>query len=290
MPLAARHLSAALALAQQLGSRHYLEGTVAAIVRMHLAGNAVEQAAAVLDEHFPSDLPARTFQQRSLWLAQAELALAQGDAARALTITDQLIATAPNIETLAGRGIPRIDRLRGEALMALGWHEKAEGALHTALRTATEQGAQPLRWRLDLSLGALYHRTRRQSLAMRQFAAAQRTIEELAATVPDDHTRGAFLRNVLAMIPRAYLTSARRVAKERYGGLTTREREVVARIAAGKMNRQIADELSVSEKTIELHVSNSLRKLGCRTRAELAAWAVASGLIRADADEQATSR
>ncbi len=103
--------------------------------------------------------------------------------------------------------------------------------------------------------------------------------------MPDDHTRGAFTRDALATIPRAYYVSARQVAKERYGGLTQREREVVARIAAGKMNREIAAALFLSEKTIELHVSNSLRKLGCRTRTELAAWTVASGLTGADADD-----
>ncbi|MHB8735807.1 MAG: helix-turn-helix transcriptional regulator, partial [Terriglobales bacterium] len=289
LPLATRHLDAALALAQRLGSRHYLEGTIAVIVRMHLAGNAVAQAAAALHEHFPSDFPLQTFQQRQLWLAKAELALAEGDATRALTIADQLIETAPNIAALVGRGIPRIDRVRGEALMALGQHARAEETFRTAQETAREQGARPLLWRLHCSLGALYHKTRRQSLATREFAAAQQIIEELAATVPDDHTRGTFLRNAFAIIPRAYLIAARRVAKEQYGGLTVREREVVTSIASGKTNREIAEALFVTEKTIELHVSNSLRKRGFRSRVELAAWAVSSGLTGADADEQAAT-
>ncbi|MGI8858491.1 MAG: LuxR C-terminal-related transcriptional regulator [Thermomicrobiales bacterium] len=66
--------------------------------------------------------------------------------------------------------------------------------------------------------------------------------------------------------------------KEKYGGLSARERTVVAEIAGGKGNREIAGALFVTEKTIEWHVSNSLRKLNFRARAELAVWAVAVGL------------
>jgi non-specific serine/threonine protein kinase len=69
-----------------------------------------------------------------------------------------------------------------------------------------------------------------------------------------------------------------RTMKEKYGGLSTRERAVVAEIARGKANREIASALFVTEKTIEWHVGNSLRKLNFRARAELAVWAVAVGL------------
>ncbi|MDQ6832519.1 MAG: LuxR C-terminal-related transcriptional regulator [Chloroflexota bacterium] len=68
--------------------------------------------------------------------------------------------------------------------------------------------------------------------------------------------------------------------------MTAREREVVAMIADGKTNREIADGLFVTEKTVELHVTNSLRKLGFRGRVELAAWAVEAGL----AQSQSTPR
>ena len=69
-----------------------------------------------------------------------------------------------------------------------------------------------------------------------------------------------------------------RAIKEKYGGLSARERAVVAEIACGKANREIASALFVTEKTVEWHVGNSLRKLNFRARAELAVWAVAVGL------------
>ncbi len=71
----------------------------------------------------------------------------------------------------------------------------------------------------------------------------------------------------------------RRAMMGRYGGLSARERAVVAEVARGKANREIADALFVTEKTVEWHISNSLRKLSFRTRAQLAVWAVAVGLV-----------
>ena len=53
--------------------------------------------------------------------------------------------------------------------------------------------------------------------------------------------------------------------------LTAREREVAGLVASGATNREIAQTLFLSPKTVERHVSNALRKLGARNRAELAA-------------------
>ncbi|MBX5446668.1 LuxR C-terminal-related transcriptional regulator, partial [Sphaerobacter sp.] len=60
------------------------------------------------------------------------------------------------------------------------------------------------------------------------------------------------------------------------GGLTRREYEVALQVALGKTNREIAADLSIGEKTVEMHVSNSLNKLGLRSRAQLAAWIASS--------------
>jgi DNA-binding CsgD family transcriptional regulator/tetratricopeptide (TPR) repeat protein len=61
-------------------------------------------------------------------------------------------------------------------------------------------------------------------------------------------------------------------------GLTPREAEVLALVAAGRTNRQIGTELYVSEKTASVHVSNILRKLGVTTRVEAAAVAQRLGV------------
>jgi DNA-binding NarL/FixJ family response regulator len=61
-------------------------------------------------------------------------------------------------------------------------------------------------------------------------------------------------------------------------GLTPREAEVLALVAAGRTNREIGTELYVSEKTASVHVSNILRKLGVTTRVEAAAVAQRLGV------------
>ena len=53
--------------------------------------------------------------------------------------------------------------------------------------------------------------------------------------------------------------------------LSAREREVLAHLAAGRTNREIAGELVVSVKTVEYHLRNAFQKLGIARRRELAA-------------------
>jgi pimeloyl-ACP methyl ester carboxylesterase/DNA-binding CsgD family transcriptional regulator len=60
--------------------------------------------------------------------------------------------------------------------------------------------------------------------------------------------------------------------------LSPREREVAALVAQGLTNRQIAERLVVTEGTATLHVKHTLAKLGFRSRAQIAAWAVERGL------------
>ena len=60
---------------------------------------------------------------------------------------------------------------------------------------------------------------------------------------------------------------------ERLRGLTEQERKVLALLAEGRTNRQIADELYLAEKTIKNYVSNVLAKLGMSRRTEAAVWA-----------------
>jgi len=61
--------------------------------------------------------------------------------------------------------------------------------------------------------------------------------------------------------------------------LSRQEAEVLRLLATGLRNREIADLLVVSERTIERHVTNIYRKLDLRSRAEATAWALRSGLI-----------
>jgi len=58
--------------------------------------------------------------------------------------------------------------------------------------------------------------------------------------------------------------------RERYALLTPRERQVTALVASGLMNKQVANELSISEVTVKMHRGSAMRKLGARSVARLA--------------------
>jgi DNA-binding CsgD family transcriptional regulator len=57
-------------------------------------------------------------------------------------------------------------------------------------------------------------------------------------------------------------------------GLTPREREVAARVALGETNREIARTLFLSERTVEVHISNAFGKLGISSRSQLTRWVI----------------
>jgi DNA-binding NarL/FixJ family response regulator len=60
--------------------------------------------------------------------------------------------------------------------------------------------------------------------------------------------------------------------------LTPRELEILSLVGKGKANKEIATELSISERTARTHVSNILGKLGLSSRTQAALWAVREGL------------
>ncbi|HET6940045.1 MAG TPA: response regulator transcription factor [Nocardioides sp.] len=73
-------------------------------------------------------------------------------------------------------------------------------------------------------------------------------------------------------------TAARRAPHPELAQLTEREREVVAWVATGRSNQEIADTLVVSPDTVRTHVSRAMLKLHARDRAQLVVFAMESGL------------
>jgi DNA-binding NarL/FixJ family response regulator len=64
----------------------------------------------------------------------------------------------------------------------------------------------------------------------------------------------------------------------RLGDLTEREREIMAWVATGRSNQEIAEELVVSPDTVRTHVSRAMVKLHARDRAQLVVFAIESGV------------
>ena len=65
-----------------------------------------------------------------------------------------------------------------------------------------------------------------------------------------------------------------------FDSLTSREQEIMAFVTAGLMNKQIANEIGVSEVTVKFHRGNLMRKMGAKSIAELARMAEALGIRR----------
>jgi FixJ family two-component response regulator len=76
--------------------------------------------------------------------------------------------------------------------------------------------------------------------------------------------------------------------RRRLAGLTAREREIMAHVATGRLNKQIAADLGVSEITVKVHRGHVMRKMGARSLADLVRMADALGVVRPK--QQTTAR
>jgi DNA-binding CsgD family transcriptional regulator/tetratricopeptide (TPR) repeat protein len=273
LPASCEALSHALRLARDSGSRHFIHLTAGTLASACVDMGDLARAAAALDG-IDAALPMQTMGQRWVWLARGELALARGEAAAALERADRLLATALNLT--GEEDIPRVAVLRGESLAALAQTEQADQTLRAAAEGADARGMRPLLWRTHLALGNLYQASGRGADAARELRSARALVDELETAITDDAPRQDFLSRALARLPRTP-----GVAQPR-DTLTRRERDVVALIATGMTNREIAAALFIGERTVETHVGNVLGKLGFTARAQVAVWAVESGLARRD--------
>ena len=149
------------------------------------------------------------------------------------------------------------DAARIDALVAAAAGD-LEAAAESARAAVTAHGSSPLRLELARSLLVLGQVERRRKARSRS-RDTLRQAHDLAAEMGH--------RPLLAQIER----EMPRIAPERSGReLTGTERKVAELIAAGATNRDAAAELFVSVRTIETHVAAIYRKLGVRSRAELA--------------------
>ncbi len=142
--------------------------------------------------------------------------------------------------------------------------------LHETLRIPFERAQIQLR--AGVALGAAGQR----EVALVQLKAAHGRAQELgaaplAASVAEEVS--ALGESVAGALGR------RAAAKHDQAGLSRRELEVMRLVASGQTNREIADELVLSTRTIDMHVRNILAKLGCRSRTEATTRAGELGLL-----------
>jgi DNA-binding NarL/FixJ family response regulator len=93
---------------------------------------------------------------------------------------------------------------------------------------------------------------------------------------------GVFLEPSVARQVLNSLAQPELAAKEAEPALTEREREVLSWIVKGKSNKEIAAVLNISPKTVSVHRSNLMIKLGVRSEIELLRYAAQRGIVKLD--------
>jgi DNA-binding CsgD family transcriptional regulator len=202
--------------------------------------------------------PAR---RSELLAARVEILLALGGTAEARTAAAELVELAVALDAPPLRGLA--DRAEGGVLLAEGEPRAALAPLRRA-------------WAAWHRLEAPYEAASARVLV----AAACRALgDEESAAMELDAARWVFER--LGAAPDlARLDAAAAALAPAVRGLSARELEVLALIAAGETNKSIAAALVISRHTVARHVQNMLQKLGVSSRASLAAFAVQEGLAQ----------
>ena len=277
--LALQQAEAGLVLGRESVSNWWFNCLATYAALAHLQRQELAQAEALLVTILPRDQPPRSLAERRAAWVWGELALLQGKPLLALERAEHLLASAPGTQEIRSQPIPALLKLKGEALLALSRLDEAHAALEEAKRGARERGDPSLLWRVQRSLGQVYRRLKLEEQAQGEWAAAREIIAQLAAMIEDEGVREHFSHTALTSLPKEKPLLARRATASQFGGLTERERQVATLIAQGRSNREIAEALVISYRTVETHIANIMFKLSYTARSQVAAWVVEKGLM-----------
>lgn len=216
---------------------------------LRLAQGRIDAASASIAAALAPDTGSR-LGRAPLHAAQAAIALAAGDIALAEASAQEVLDTAAAFESVGMRA--EGNRCKGAVLLAQGRPVEAMGLLRMAFNAWQELDAPYEVARTRLLMADAYQALGDADAASRERSAARACFARLGVVVAREG------------LPR---------------GLTAREVEVVRLIASGKSNREIADKLVLSQKTVARHVSNIFGKLGASSRSAVTAFAYDSGLM-----------
>jgi len=262
-----------LALAREAGDTYRIEMTLCNLGYVAVLQGDNERATVLCEETLAfarehEDVGEETVAETLVNLGLA--ALGQGDHERAFSSLDEALAMSQR----SGRKASLINALEGMASLASARKEAQQTARlwgsAEAAREATGIALPPGEWalhepRLEASRSRLGEEEWRVALAEgRTMSLEEAARYALAKGQADQPTAPS--------------------AGEGAPNLSGREREVVILVARGLTNRQISEELTISERTAGNHVGRILRKLGLGSRTQIAQWAIERGLLAPHAD------
>ena len=267
--LAAGDVTVALQLAEQAGEGVARAGFEASGqpgwcrgAALAAAGNAERAVPALLeafggeslDRVVPCDRPAAAAD-----LVEAQLACGDlGAAERTLAHAEAAAARAGTTWAAAVAGIAR-------SAVLLARERPREAAEAAAAAREAAAGAPLARARAQLAEGRALAAAGRRKQAVEALVAAESALDGFGAA----RGRGEAVRELRRLGHRVH-RPARAAGAGPLAALTAREREIASLVAAGRTNREIAEQLVLSARTIDAHLRNVYGKLGVRSRVELA--------------------
>jgi len=272
---ARRLLSSSLATASRVGHFNMSVDATTGLAWVAAAEGAGDEAAerlrALLDRWERSEdhhYAVRGLRWGAAFFAQ------RGDLAGAHACTEALAGIASR--TGRPEALAALAHAIGETALANGDAETAAEQLRQAVELHRGMDVPYERTEVEIRAGVILAAASERDEALERLGDAYRSAKKLGARP----LAAEAAREVAALGESVARRLGSRAAADADGaGLSRRELEVVRLVAVGRTNREIAQELFLSPRTVEMHVRNILRKLDCRSRGAAAHRAGELGLL-----------
>lgn len=266
---ARKWLERSLVLARDVQSLYWERITLGLLAAAAIDLDELDEARRLLGQLEDAVSKANTLASRYAAYQLARLDLVEGQPADALRGIERLIASNRGA---SGAETPHLALLRAQALDALGRRDEAREELNAAHRVSEGRHELPILWRLAAMQARLASDGRGDEFHA-HLSTARKIVQTIGDQIDDEGMRGRFLERALGELPDVVESEPDPF------GLSPREIEVLRLIAQGYRDREIADELFISPRTVTNHVANILQKMDVPSRAAAAVEGVRRGII-----------
>jgi DNA-binding CsgD family transcriptional regulator len=269
------HLHSASALAQQIELLPMELDSAAALARLEtLSGRpeaALERCEAILQRWERTDCERHYSVPIFRWMATFGAEQGAAELVHRCTSALARIASRSSVEALGA-----LAHALGEAAMLEGDAAAAAAQFKQALAVTAELDLPLERAEIELRAATALAGAGQRAEAVELLVSAHRTARQLGA-----RPLAARVAEQMAALGERVERRLGRMAAARaaHAGLSRRELEIARLVASGQTSREIAGNLSLSPRTVEMHVHNVLAKLDCRSRVDIARRAGELGLL-----------